>query len=86
MGLINRAVPPNELGETVMSAAKKIASKSMVTVKTGKQAFYRQLDLPLEEAYAYTARVMTENLLTRDAEEGIAAFIGKRPPHWTDSE
>jgi enoyl-CoA hydratase/carnithine racemase len=86
MGLINRVVPPNELGETVMSVAKKIATKSMVTVKTGKQAFYRQLDLPLEEAYAYTARVMTENLLTRDAEEGIAAFIGKRPPHWTDSE
>ena len=57
-----------------------------VTVKTGKQAFYRQLDLTLDEAYAYTARVMTENLLTRDAEEGIAAFIAKRPPQWTDVE
>jgi enoyl-CoA hydratase/carnithine racemase len=56
----------------------------MVTVKTGKQAFYRQLDLPLKEAYAYASRVMTENLLTRDAEEGISAFIGKRPPQWSD--
>ena len=56
----------------------------MVTVKTGKQAFYRQIDLPLDEAYAYTARVMTENLLQRDAEEGIAAFIGKRQPQWSD--
>jgi enoyl-CoA hydratase/carnithine racemase len=56
----------------------------MVTVKTGKQAFYRQQDMPLADAYAYTARVMTENLLKRDAEEGIAAFIAKREPHWTD--
>jgi enoyl-CoA hydratase/carnithine racemase len=86
IGLINHAVPANELGEVVASVAVKIASKSMATVKTGKQAFYRQLDLTLDEAYAYTARVMTENLLTRDAEEGIAAFIAKRPPQWTDTE
>ena len=65
--------------------AAKIASKSMVTVRTGKEAFYRQLDLPLEEAYAYTARIMTENLLQRDAEEGISAFIAKRPPQWNDT-
>ena len=84
MGLVNRVVPANELAETVSVLAGKIASKSMVTVRTGKHAFYRQLDLPLEEAYAYTARVMTENLLQRDAEEGISAFIGKRPPQWTD--
>lgn len=84
MGLVNRVVPANELSETVSALARKIASKSMVTVKTGKQAFYRQQDLPLAEAYAYTARVMTENLLMRDAEEGIAAFIGKRPPQWSD--
>jgi enoyl-CoA hydratase/carnithine racemase len=56
----------------------------MVTVRTGKKAFYRQRELPLAEAYAHTARVMTENLLMRDAEEGIAAFIGKRAPNWTD--
>jgi enoyl-CoA hydratase/carnithine racemase len=84
MGLVNRVVPVNQLSETVSALAGKIASKSMVTVRTGKHAFYRQLDLPLEEAYAFTARVMTENLLHRDAEEGIAAFIGKRPPQWSD--
>jgi enoyl-CoA hydratase/carnithine racemase len=84
MGLVNRVVPANTLSEAVSEMAAKIASKSRVTVRTGKQAFYRQLDLPLEEAYAFTARVMTENLLQRDAEEGIAAFIGKRPPQWTD--
>lgn len=84
MGLVNRVVPANELSETVSALAAKIASKSMVTVRTGKEAFYRQIDMPLAEAYAFTARVMTENLLQRDAEEGIAAFIGKRPPQWTD--
>lgn len=84
MGLVNRVAPSNELSETVSALAAKIASKSMVTVRTGKQAFYRQRDLPLAEAYAYAARVMTENLLQRDAEEGIAAFIAKRPPSWTD--
>jgi enoyl-CoA hydratase/carnithine racemase len=84
MGLVNRVVTAEELSTTVTDLAVKIASKSMVTVKTGKQAFYRQLDLPLAEAYAYASRVMTENLLMRDAEEGIAAFIGKRPPQWTD--
>jgi enoyl-CoA hydratase/carnithine racemase len=86
MGLVNRVVAADELTATVMELALKIASKSMVTVKTGKQAFYRQLDLPLAEAYAYASRVMTENLLMRDAEEGIAAFIGKRPPQWTDEQ
>lgn len=83
-GLVNRVVAPGRLTAEVTELAARIASKSMVTVRTGKQAFYRQRDLPLAEAYAYTARVMTENLLMRDAEEGIAAFIGKRPPSWTD--
>lgn len=83
-GLVNRVVPAEHLTQAVMALAAKIASKSMVTVKTGKQAFYRQRDLPLAEAYAHTARVMTENLLQRDAEEGIAAFIAKREPSWTD--
>jgi enoyl-CoA hydratase/carnithine racemase len=83
-GLVNRVVPAARLGETVADMAAKIASKSMVTVKTGKQAFYRQRDMTLAEAYAYTARVMTENLLQRDAEEGISAFIAKRQPRWTD--
>ena len=83
-GLVNRVVPAAQLTTTVTELAAKVASKSMVTVKTGKQAFYRQRDMTLEDAYAYTARVMTENLLKRDAEEGIAAFIAKRPPQWTD--
>lgn len=83
-GLVNRVVQPHELASTVDALAARIASKSMATVRIGKEAFYRQIDMPLDEAYAYTARVMTENLLHRDAEEGIAAFIGKRPPHWSD--
>lgn len=86
IGLVNRVVSPNELARNVDEMARKIASKSMVTVKTGKDAFYRQIDMPLDEAYAYTARVMTENLMRRDAEEGIAAFIGKRPPNWSDDQ
>jgi len=84
MGLVNRVAPAAGLTRTVDELASKIASKSMVTVRTGKEAFYRQRDLPLEEAYAYTARVMTENLLQRDAVEGISAFIGKRPPQWSN--
>jgi len=84
IGLVNRAVSPNRLGEEVEALARKIASKSQATLKTGKQAFYRQRDMDLEEAYAYTAQVMTENMLARDAEEGIAAFIGKRNPQWQD--
>ena len=84
MGLVNRAVARDDLTASVEALAEKIASKSMVTVKTGKQAFYRQIDMPLEEAYAYTAKVMTENLLKRDAVEGIAAIIGKREPQWSD--
>lgn len=83
MGLVNRVAPDNALSETVLALAARIASKPMATVKTGKQAFYRQRDLPLAEAYAYASRVMTENLLHREAEEGIAAFLAKRPPGWT---
>lgn len=86
IGLINRVVPAGRLTTAVMEMAAKIASKSQVTVKTGKQAFYRQIELPLDEAYAYAARVMTENLLHRDAVEGISAFIGKRQPDWTHEE
>ena len=84
IGLVNRVVTPNLLSESVDELARMIAAKSQVTLKMGKQAFYRQLDLPLEEAYAMTAAVMAENLLKRDADEGIAAFIGKRQPKWED--
>lgn len=81
-GLVNRVVPEDELDSTILSMARLIASKSPLTVKTGKEAFYRQLEMPLSQAYDYASRVMTENLLARDAEEGIDAFIEKREPKW----
>jgi enoyl-CoA hydratase/carnithine racemase len=84
IGLVNRAVSPNRLGEEVEALARKIAAKSQLTLKTGKQAFTRQRDMGLEEAYAYTARVMAENMLAHDTEEGIAAFTAKRSPQWQD--
>ena len=62
--------------------ALKIASKSPLVVKIGKEAFYQQLEMPLSEAYAYTSRVMTENMMARDAEEGSDAFLEKRAPKW----
>ena len=62
--------------------AARIASKSPLTLRTGKEAFYRQREMGLEEAYAYASRVMAENMLSRDAEEGIDAFIEKRTPVW----
>ena len=85
IGLINQAVPAEELSDAVMEMARRIASKSTATVAFGKPAFYRQAELPLGEAYDYAAAVMVENMLARDAEEGISAFIEKRPPRWTDS-
>jgi enoyl-CoA hydratase/carnithine racemase len=85
IGLINRAVPADDLTETVMEMARRIASKSTATVAFGKPAFYRQAERPLVEAYEYAAAVMVDNMLANDAAEGIAAFIEKRPPRWTDS-
>lgn len=82
-GLVNRVVPPEYLNQIVMKYAQTIASKSPLTVKTGKEAFYAQAEMGLSDAYAYTARVMVENMLARDAEEGIGAFLGKRKPEWT---
>ncbi len=84
IGLINRVVSPNMLAEAVTELARKIASKSQMTIKMGKAAFHEQQGLNLEDAYALTAQVMAENLLRRDAEEGIAAFIDKRKPEWFD--
>jgi enoyl-CoA hydratase/carnithine racemase len=75
-------VPAAELDETVMALARQIASKSSYTLKIGKEAFYRQLELPLDEAYAYASRVMTENLMAQDAAEGVDAFLQKRTPVW----
>ncbi len=82
IGLINRAVPEAALAEETLKLARLIASKSSLTVKTGKEAFYRQLEMPLAQAYDYAAQVMTENMLARDAEEGIDAFLQKRTPVW----
>ena len=82
LGLVNRVVAPAKLEAETRALAEAIAKKSPLVVKIGKEAFYRQLEMPLADAYAYTSRVMTENMLARDAEEGIDAFLEKRPPKW----
>jgi enoyl-CoA hydratase/carnithine racemase len=84
IGLINRAVPVGEERTAALALAKKIAAKSSYVLKIGKQAFYRQAELGLAEAYAYASEVMTENMMARDAEEGICAFIEKREATWED--
>ncbi len=84
IGLVNRVVAPGSERDEALDLAKKIATKSTLTVKVGKEAFYRQLEMPLAEAYKYTSEVMVENMLARDAEEGIGAFIEKRQPKWED--
>ena len=81
-GLINQAVPAGELQEAAMQYAQIIASKPASTVKIGKEAFYKQAEMGLAEAYEYAAAVMTHNMLEKDAEEGIGAFIEKRRPNW----
>ena len=81
-GLVNRVVAPEKLREASMAFAATIASKSPFTLAVGKEAFYRQLEMPLGEAYAYTSEVMVKNMLAHDAEEGINAFIEKREPTW----
>jgi enoyl-CoA hydratase/carnithine racemase len=82
IGLINRVLPEGELESATWALAKTIAGKSPLTVKIGKEAFYRQAEMDIAAAYAYASEVMTENMLARDAAEGIDAFIEKRPPHW----
>lgn len=82
-GLINKAVEDDALDGTIQAYCDLIASKSPLTLKIGKEAFYRQLDMPLEDAYDYASDVMVTNMLTRDAEEGIDAFLEKRDPEWT---
>jgi enoyl-CoA hydratase/carnithine racemase len=84
IGLVNRVVAPGTEREEALRVAKIIASKSAVTVKIGKEAFYRQLEMPLAGAYKYASEVMVENMLVRDAAEGIGAFIEKREPKWED--
>jgi len=82
LGLINRAVPAEQLETEAEALAETIAAKLGAAVRIGKQAFYNQIEMPLEQAYAYTGDVMVENMLWRDTEEGISAFIEKRPPDW----
>ncbi|MFZ5675419.1 MAG: enoyl-CoA hydratase [Pseudomonadota bacterium] len=84
IGLINRVVPSQLLRRSVDELAAKIAGKSKAVTKIGKEAFYRQLDMTLSDAYDYTAQVMVENLLIQDSKEGIGAFIDKRRPKWED--
>jgi len=84
IGLINRAVPPGDERNSAIALAKKIAAKSSYVLKIGKQAFYKQAEMGLAQAYAFASEVMTENMMARDAEEGICAFIEKRDPSWED--
>jgi enoyl-CoA hydratase/carnithine racemase len=82
IGLVNRVTSHNELKAVTQELAQKIASKSGAAIKVGKQAFDRQADMPVAEAYAYMTQVMADNLLLADAHEGIGAFIEKRKPKW----
>ena len=82
IGLINDCFPKNKLNQEILKIAKKIASKSNLTIKIGKRAFYKQLEMPLSKAYSFTSKMMTLNMMARDAKEGISAFIEKRKPNW----
>ena len=82
IGLINDHFENSKLDEEVLKLAETITSKSTGVVKIGKKAFYKQLEMPLEEAYKYTSEIMSENMMTLDATEGISAFLEKRTPNW----
>ncbi|MBV9015065.1 MAG: enoyl-CoA hydratase [Alphaproteobacteria bacterium] len=85
LGLVNRVVPSAELTSATMALARQIAAKSALTLAIGKEAFYRQAELGLADAYNYASEVMTRNMLAQDAAEGIDAFLEKRPPLWRDA-
>ncbi len=82
IGLINDCFSKSRMNNEILKIAKKIASKSNLTIKIGKQAFYKQLEMPLKKAYSYTSKVMTTNMMAMDAKEGISAFLEKRKPVW----
>jgi enoyl-CoA hydratase/carnithine racemase len=82
VGLVNKVVPGERLEEETMALARRIARASPLVVGIGKQAFYRQLDMPQPQAYDYTQEVMTLNALAQDAQEGMCAFLEKREPRW----
>ena len=81
-GLVNRVVPTEKVRKEALAMARTIAAKSRLTVAIGKEAFYRQIDMPLSDAYDYAADVMVRNMMAADAAEGICAFLEKRPPVW----
>jgi enoyl-CoA hydratase/carnithine racemase len=82
LGLVNRVVEAAGLSEATLGLAQTVANKLTAAVKIGKRAFYEQVSMTLADAYAYTAQVMTQNMLLRDTAEGVQAFIEKRPPDW----
>jgi enoyl-CoA hydratase/carnithine racemase len=84
-GLVNRVVEAGHAHDEALRLARTIAAKSTLTVSTGKRAFYDQLECSLDEAYAHASAVMVDNMLARDAEEGIGALLDKRTPQWTDT-
>jgi len=84
IGLVNRVVPAGEERAEAMRLAQRIASKSAHAIRIGKQAFHAQLAMGLADAYEHASRVMVENLFDTDAQDGIGAFLAKRPPQWGD--
>lgn len=84
-GLVNRVVPAGAALAEARKLAAQIAARSAATLAIGKRAFYRQIEMPLDQAYALAARAMVDNLLHRDSAEGAAAFLDKRPPRWEDA-
>ena len=80
--IVNDHFSKTKLNNEVLKIAKIIASKSNLTIKIGKQAFYKQLEMPLKQAYLYTSKMMTLNMMSMDAKEGISAFLEKRKPKW----
>nr|WP_151720590.1 enoyl-CoA hydratase [Gemmobacter serpentinus] len=86
LGLVNRVVPQDDLATETLALAQTVAVKLGAAVKIGKRAFYDQIEMPLAAAYAHTATVMQENMLWRDTEEGIQAFLEKRKPDWSQQD
>ena len=82
LGLVNRVVPAETLAEETRDLARTVAEKLSSAVRIGKRAFYEQVQMPLDQAYAYTGEVMVTNLMERDTDEGMTAFLEKRPPDW----
>ncbi len=82
LGLVNKVVPDADLGEATQELADKVAAKLGSAVRVGKRAFYEQLEMTLDAAYAHTGRVIADNMMHPDTAEGVAAFLEKRPPEW----